>query len=91
MDLPVSKNYQLVKSYLQNDPEVSQKSLIEKINAYNQSLSSKPGLSTLLISDATFSNTQLRFVVHNLNLLEYQAEINRQVILNYELGKSESH
>ena len=91
MDLPVSKNYQLVKSYLQNDPEVSLKSLIDKINTYNQSLSSKPGLSTLLISDATFSNTQLRFVVHNLNLLEYQAEINRQVILNYELGKTESH
>lgn len=88
-NLTNSNNSPLVKSILANDQELSLAKLFEKINQYNTNLSGKPAIQKLTSNEKLFSNTQLHFVVHSLNQLIYQAEVNRQALLNFQLGTLE--
>ncbi|HRH65391.1 MAG TPA: hypothetical protein PLU53_03765, partial [Bacteroidia bacterium] len=90
-ELPNSKNWSQVKSILTNVPELSQKTLIENVNKYNQSIAGNRSLCPLVISNNDFRNTQLHYVIHVLNQLSCQAETNRQAILTYHLGKFQNH
>ena len=85
-NLTNSNNSPLVKSILANDQELSLAKLFEKINQYNTNSSGKPAIQKLTSNEKLFSNTQLHFVVHSLNQLIYQAEVNRQALLNFQLG-----
>lgn len=88
-DLPDQNNYRQVKELLNSDSPASKKMLIEKVNAYNQSVQNIKTVSPIVLQDSSFINTQLHFVVHVLNQLAFQAEANKQALLNYEFAKAD--